>query len=585
LVADEEEDESEAPEDERLVSRLSVNVSLDEIERRYGVGTRIYFHFVRFIIVTNLLLGALTSISWFDYMRSRNCPDEGCGRISPTGQSNLGAIQLMYCFDSGANDLIIPDTKDEANPLCFGWDVPPLFQDVRRPYNASKCASTGIPALLNYTKVTTARTNPFTDDGFKIIELFTGQFSGRSRIIWQLTVSSAVVLTFFFGILFRTWVRQMMVTNQFVTKNKHSKDHDNPFAFSGLHAAMIPGHEHVTATERALRIVGSYAVFVLLLLASGGIIYALELKNRDDLADPSVVVYGIRPLELAVTSVVTLINVLFNSISGYLTFFERHQLWQDQRRHNTMKLFMFKILNVMAMNFAIGGVAISSSCIYSELGRKYLLLIITDLVLGNAIELFVPWFQRVILAPMIPALQSKTSDEAMKPEFDVSQEYLELFYRQFVIYVGQPLFPLLPWVGAVSNIIEYGLDKYKLTKVCQKPKRLDITMKSFLGILLTITSVFAIAMPPTGNAWVLAGSMLGQSEPLICPLYDTFNYDEQPIAADCNVILESACRDAVAAGADLGFDCNVFNPILAAEEEIGGIEVEMMGEGEGADEL
>lgn len=54
----------------------------------------------------------------------------------------------------------------------------------------------------------------------------------------------------------------------------------------------------------------------------------------------------------------------------------------------------------------------------------------------------------------VNCLRGKGGDEAAKPEFDVATEYLELFYRQFVIYIGMMVFPGVTVLGLFANIIE-----------------------------------------------------------------------------------------------------------------------------------
>ncbi len=58
------------------------------------------------------------------------------------------------------------------------------------------------------------------------------------------------------------------------------------------------------------------------------------------------------------------------------------------------------------------------------------------------------------------------------------------------------VFPPLTVIGLITNIIEYPLDKYRMLKVCQKPKRLDLSMKRFLVIWLIVTALAAFVTWP-----------------------------------------------------------------------------------------
>jgi hypothetical protein len=48
----------------------------------------------------------------------------------------------------------------------------------------------------------------------------------------------------------------------------------------------------------------------------------------------------------------------------------------------------------------------------------------------------------------------------VQPEFDIAKEYMELFYKQFIICLGMTVFPLITLLGMLSYILEYMLDRY-----------------------------------------------------------------------------------------------------------------------------
>ncbi len=67
-------------------------------------------------------------------------------------------------------------------------------------------------------------------------------------------------------------------------------------------------------------------------------------------------------------------------------------------------------------------------------------------------------------------------NNSVRPEFDVSDEYpisfahlrfryLELLYRQFIIYLGMPVFPLITAIGLILNYFKFYLDKFRMIKV------------------------------------------------------------------------------------------------------------------------
>mmetsp|Transcript_47555 Transcript_47555/g.116536 ORF Transcript_47555/g.116536 Transcript_47555/m.116536 type:complete len:654 (+) Transcript_47555:52-2013(+) len=559
-----EDEDSEAAMNEHKREKLSLFISFDEIERRFGVGTRIYWHFLVFIIVTNLMLGLFASSNYIYYLSTRSC-ENGCGRL---GSSDIGAIHEAWCFQKSGEYLVKPGMFNESAPACTLGAA---------TYDAVECAATtesvegGGYVLPSHLVAALTREDPFQNPGFELNELYIAQYNEKHRLPWIITMSFCVLLTHLFGLCFWGFVQFKLRRGGFQTKSANSVDHDNPFAFSGLENAHVPGADRVTAFARTVRIFISYSIFIALVLISFAIVFGLEWANKADHIENENAVrlplINFRLLDLAITLTITLINMFFSQISSRLTHFEKHKLWADHRRHHTMKLYSFKILNVSSMYFAIGAVPIKSACPYNDTGRKFLLLMFTDLIVQNSLELFMPFFRTKILARYIKRMRGKGSDEDDRPNFDIAEEFLELFYRQYVIYLGMSLFPLMPLFGAAVNFIEYPLDKFRMTKVCQKPKRLDITMKSFLAILLTITAVLALAMPPIGTGWVLAGIAPFQSAPDACPVFGKFRADQQPIASLCDPLLSTYCR-CVRDGVNRtvidnqGIDCDVFGPPL-----------------------
>lgn len=58
------------------------------------------------------------------------------------------------------------------------------------------------------------------------------------------------------------------------------------------------------------------------------------------------------------------------------------------------------------------------------------------------------------------------------------------------------VFPMVSLLGLVTNILEYPLDKFRMLRICQKPKRLDISMKRFLIVWLAVTAAAALVSYP-----------------------------------------------------------------------------------------
>jgi len=162
--------------------------------------------------------------------------------------------------------------------------------------------------------------------------------------------------------------------------------------------------------------------------------------------------------------------------------------------------------NVIALYVAVGVVSINNStpaCFLGQSGIKFLTLIITDLIVFNSWELISTALLN-FASKYIKKFQGKGGDVASKPEFDVAQEYLEIFYRQFVIYMGMLVVPIVPIIGILANMIEFQVDKFRMLRLCQPPKRLDLSMKRFLLFWLIMSAFLAFISWPQAGLFVLS---------------------------------------------------------------------------------
>eukprot|EP00835_Amoeboradix_gromovi_P004071 NODE_297_length_11469_cov_0.855937.p7 type:complete len:161 gc:universal NODE_297_length_11469_cov_0.855937:5493-5975(+) len=122
-----------------------------------------------------------------------------------------------------------------------------------------------------------------------------------------------------------------------------------------------------------------------------------------------------------------------------------------------------------------------------------MLLLLLDLFFWNAVELLQPVMQAKVYKWL--KITSDLSNEEQKPVFDVAGEMVELFYRQFIVFSAVSIFPSVGILAAVVTVAEYPLDKFKLIKMCQQPKRVNNPMTKFIVILLTLSAVTALFSP------------------------------------------------------------------------------------------
>jgi len=140
-------------------------------------------------------------------------------------------------------------------------------------------------------------------------------------------------------------------------------------------------------------------------------------------------------------------------------------------------------------------------CVIASIGDQFLLLLISDFTVGNILDMLASYVMYKIA--MIRGPKGKGSNESVKPDFDVAEEYLRLLYRQFVVCLGMPIFPWLPLLGIICHIVDYKVSKYILLNYCQQTYHLRGSMKKFLTFYLFCTAILAGASFPFGAAWIL----------------------------------------------------------------------------------
>ena len=73
----------------------------------------------------------------------------------------------------------------------------------------------------------------------------------------------------------------------------------------------------------------------------------------------------------------------------------------------------------------------------------------------------------------------------------ITEEYLEVIYRQFIIYQGMSASPILPVFGFIGGILELSFDKIRLLKFCKKPPHTNASIRTMLTFFLIFISAIA----------------------------------------------------------------------------------------------
>lgn len=128
------------------------------------------------------------------------------------------------------------------------------------------------------------------------------------------------------------------------------------------------------------------------------------------------------------------------------------------------------------------------------------------------IEIVYPYFYHKFMGCCLRKETSKTSDVG-RVDFEIADEYLELFIRQFIVCIGTPLVPVIPFFAFLANLIEILVDRYRLMRLVKTPPYLKGSMRHFLVFFMFLTGIVSLLIFPYGSLWVLTSIFLSETCP------------------------------------------------------------------------
>jgi len=434
LVGQREEEEDYEAVFEHNPKRENFFIALDEIEQRFGKGTRLYFNFLKYIILCNVVSLCLGLINTAFFVAS-----DDASRTVMCNYPNLNFTWLDGC------------KADEP---------------ILRP-------------LSMYEK------------------LFVGSWTTDQKVSWLVVTGITIALWYISGPLYAVAIGGAQKTKRM---GVDAVEDENDRLY--IETDRIKENEKYSTMNRVLRQVGT-TTFSVLMIALGVFLnyYLQTVSNEDTIANNNI-------YSMAMSAVVAIINTIWTSSVAFIVKFEHHRTWSRLRTHYLVKLYLFKILNVSA-NYAALSYAFTDpySCPMQQSGAKFVTLIILDLFVFNALEFLLPpvqlWLYR--RCGYRACLKTHAGDDALRPEFDVAQELIELLYRQFVLYTGMVTMPILAFLGLIANIVEYPLDKARMLYFCRPPKRLDKSMTNIIVATMICSALAATFTYPFGAFWVISG--------------------------------------------------------------------------------
>eukprot|EP01125_Pyxidicula_operculata_P001201 TRINITY_DN11139_c0_g1_i1.p1 TRINITY_DN11139_c0_g1~~TRINITY_DN11139_c0_g1_i1.p1 ORF type:complete len:559 (+),score=66.55 TRINITY_DN11139_c0_g1_i1:39-1715(+) len=364
----------------------------------------------------------------------------------------------------------------------------------------------------------------FYYDGFKVStnpretlrNFFTSSYGPETFYYWMGSMIAASFSTFLFGPALSLRIKWRF------KRLFHHHDHEDKFEIADLDVIKDEAGNVLNPKERGntCRKITSFTLFGCMVIISiflGGILNMAQLTLDDSL----IVTVGLSFFLLVS-------NWIWWKACDLLTKLEGHYTWTSYRKYLTTKFFIWKVLNLSTIflsrfvvriytkeiidNIPIWGAFASENKSYNSHTcslyadqEQFLILIALDLTVERFINFVYPWLYYKVWSFCNRSKHPGPYSDRGRPDFDVADEYLNILYRQFLIYLGLTIFPWIAFIGMIGNLTEYPIDKWILLNVSRTPPLLRGSMRSFLVFFMFITALLGLAMFPQGIGWVLAG--------------------------------------------------------------------------------
>ncbi|KAL0237321.1 hypothetical protein PCE1_000718 [Barthelona sp. PCE] len=287
-----------------------------------------------------------------------------------------------------------------------------------------------------------------------------GHYGSSVAGIWRLTTLINAIMWFSFPFLY---FRSMKV------KLKDMKSE----SLEGTIYDEIKENRSVGFIQRFFRIIVAYITLSCLIFLVG----IVSFKLTDYFQGSTVGSF-------VLSGIISTVNFLGKKFTRKLTLFEKHKTYTGLQVHNTFKLFAYKVSTVVAMYIAKYAVY-NGDCYYNDIAKQIATLMITDLVVFNGLEL---------LAPVL----AKCKEGSDGKPLDLADEFLEVIYRQFIVYSAIIFAPALSLFAFFINWVEFKIDRYKIMNQMYIPRKNHTVMNKSLAFYLLIDAAIAFLGPPNG---------------------------------------------------------------------------------------
>lgn len=336
--------------------------------------------------------------------------------------------------------------------------------------------------------------------------------------------SATTILAFIFAFLVvwfypRHYKRMLLGYGGEVNQPGNVMWEKDPMSIIPDQMGLIESNLRISRGSRRCRRFFSFVIYAIIAIILSGLL-GLAIIEKTQLKDIKVAVNDIglfdskvftenyttiSVLDFVISILIVVFGYIGTLISDKLTSFEKHTKTSSYGMHKTAKLFFFKAFIVSTVTifqrFAAMITDTEKECPMRPEAMDFFSIILTDLVVSNLIDWAFSIFENH---------SKKRNIRKNKPvepiSFDVASENFELLYRQYVMYLGMSVFPLIVPFTILTFIIEYFLDKKRLIKYVDDEKKMSGDDPRRLSVLLFVMAAIAFVMWPDGCLFTVFGN-------------------------------------------------------------------------------
>lgn len=328
--------------------------------------------------------------------------------------------------------------------------------------------------------------------------ILTSTYSPSILLIWRIANGICICLSMLFPLLYIIYGRITQPNICPITALDHNDD-------------IIK--DNIDVISRVPYMILSYTIFTMILLLSivinSGVAFVQNYDPITKYMSEHLSIYGQYTIfSIILGCILNIMNWIWDKVQNKLIDYEKHRTYTSKRNSHIMKVVLFRMLN--SWSAILVNIVLIDTCVLELLGIQVLSLIILELMIFNILE---------ILFPVIRLCFQKWRNKPIKlAEFNITEEYYEIIYRQYIIYIGMSAFPWITFLGAITCFFELIVDKIKLTMLTDTIIRERANINT-IAICMSICAILACINPTSGNIYLLVGNIICTGNCTTCSIY------------------------------------------------------------------